>query len=230
MNKTGRKILISDIHGCARTFERLLNKLALKNEDHLFLLGDYIDRGPDSKGVLDLVEALKGKPYFKTALMGNHEALLISDHHAETVKGWHDMGDQELLDSFGIPNLKELPHKYIEQCNALPFYYEDDEMVLVHAGINFKSIPPLLDSKSLMWIRDWYQDLDRAWLGNRLIVHGHTPRTRYEIEAQFAELDKLPILNIDCGCCFVEGKAHGLGYLCAFDFTNRKLIFEENCE
>lgn len=225
-----RKILISDIHGCAKTFQKLLDTLALKPVDELYLLGDYVDRGPDSKGVLDLIMELQKEPFFKTALMGNHEALLVSDHFAETVKGWHDMADTELLESFGIAKLKEIPKQYIDYCDELPYFYEDDEMVLVHAGINFNSIPPLLDKNSLIWIRDWYKDLDRSWLGDRIIVHGHSPRTQFEILEQFEQLEQLPVLNIDCGACFAESKEHGLGYLCAFDITNRELIFEENCE
>lgn len=196
--------------------------------DQLFLLGDYIDRGPDSKGVLDKIKALTEQSYQITTLRGNHEQSLINDHYSETKKGWFSMADDELLKSFAIQNLKELPVSYIEQCKSMPLHYITDEMVLVHAGINFETQNPLSDEMSLMWIRDWYERIDREWLGNRIIIHGHTPLTKFEIQDQFAQLDSLRILNIDCGACFYGKTEFGLGYLCAYDFTNNKLHFEEN--
>ena len=50
-----RQIAVSDIHGCLKTFDNLLDKLALTQLDELFILGDYVDRGPDSKGVIDRI-------------------------------------------------------------------------------------------------------------------------------------------------------------------------------
>ena len=226
----GRKIVIGDIHGCLKTFERLLDTLALEADDQLFLVGDYVDRGPDSKGVLDKVMSLESEAFESVVLMGNHEQLFVNDYKCETEKGWFDMASPELLKSFGLPNLKPLPVTYPRFCNTLPLYYEDDDLVIVHAGFNFELDDPLSDEKSMLWIRDWYKYLDKAWLGERILVHGHTPRTRTEIRKQFSMLDKLPILNVDCGACFPEGKSHGLGYLCAYDHTHRRLYFEPNAE
>jgi len=70
-----RQIAISDIHGCARTFQALLDKIQLSTNDQLYLLGDYIDRGPDSKGVIDTILGLINAGYRVQTLMGNHEKM-----------------------------------------------------------------------------------------------------------------------------------------------------------
>jgi len=226
-----RKILISDIHGCLATFQRLLNQIEFDSEkDNLYLLGDFIDRGPDSKGVIDEIMRMKEEGYNIFLLRGNHEQMLLSDHHAETVKGWHDMADEEFKQSFGIKNLTELPQAYIDFCNSLPYYILDESFVAVHAGINFSPENPLEHPKYLMWIRDWYSNIDYDWLGDRKIIHGHTPQTRQEIEEQFKYFDEKQVLNIDCGAFLSKSKIHGLGHLCAFDISNKKLYFQENVE
>jgi serine/threonine protein phosphatase 1 len=68
---------ISDIHGCYRTFEALIEKIGLCKEDELHLLGDYIDREPGSKEVLDLILKLKSENYHVHCLLGNHEIMLF---------------------------------------------------------------------------------------------------------------------------------------------------------
>jgi serine/threonine protein phosphatase 1 len=226
-----REIFIGDIHGCLATFKRLLYQININDEtDNLYLLGDYVDRGPNSKGVVDKIISLKKEGYKIFPIRGNHEQMLISDHNAETVKGWYDMADEELKNSFGIKNLTELPIQYIEFCKSLPFYIMEDNFIAVHAGINFIFDNPLEHSEDILWIRDWYDKVNYDWLQKRKIIHGHTPQTRQEIEEQFKCLDETKILNIDCGVYSSASKIHGLGYLCAFDLTNRKLYFQENIE
>ena len=115
-----RKILIGDIHGCLATFKALLEQINIHREtDKLFLPGDYVDRGPDSKGVIDEIISLQQTGYAVLPIRGNHEQMLIADHHAETVKGWHDMADEELKKSFGIENLSQLPTTHLSPIEQL---------------------------------------------------------------------------------------------------------------
>ena len=72
-----RSFAITDIHGCANTLDALLDQIGLSQSDHLYLLGDYIDRGPRSKEVLDILLALQRKQYPMTVLRGNHEQLFL---------------------------------------------------------------------------------------------------------------------------------------------------------
>lgn len=225
-----RKIFISDIHGCLDTFNELLKQLALKEEDHLFLLGDYIDRGPHSKGVIDRIIELRKAEFKLTTLRGNHEQSLIYDYISETVKGWKDMADEELKRSFGIERLAQLPKPYFEFFNELPIFHHEDDFIAVHAGLNFRYEDPFHSEDDLMWIRDWYKNIDYKWLGERVIIHGHTPQTIQEIEKQLGELEEKRVINIDGGAFIAQQKGNGLGHLCAFDWTNKLLYFQENIE
>ena len=225
-----RTLFIGDIHGCVYTLKALLKQLQPTQDDYLYFLGDYINRGPDSKGVIDTIITLKDEFPNTVTLTGNHEQLLINDYIAETEKGWHNMADEEFTSSFNIKNLKQLPKQYIEFCKTLPFYHEDPNFIAVHAGLNFEDTNPLASKEHLIWIRNWYHNIDYKWLGDKVIIHGHTPLTIQEIEAQFSNYKNTQVLNIDCGVFMHEQKAHGLGYLCAFDFTNEKLYFQENLD
>ena len=77
----------------------------------------------------------------------------------------------------------------------------------------------------MLWIRNWYENIDYNWLGDRIIVHGHTPISKIFIKSMFEDLKKNQYLDIDAGCVF---QRHGYGDLCAVDLTNQKLYFEKN--
>src|SRR6478736_5094582 len=110
-----RVFAISDIHGCAKTFVSLVEKvIKLTREDKLFLLGDYIDRGPDSKGVIDYIIQLEQKGFDVTALRGNHEEMLlkgITDSHF--LEMFLKNGGDKTLEGFGVKHPKELPIEYL---------------------------------------------------------------------------------------------------------------------
>ena len=76
-NRMCRRFVVADIHGCAATFTELLAQLDVQRCDTLYLRGDYIDRGPHSKGVLDQILALLADGYALCPLRGNHEQLLL---------------------------------------------------------------------------------------------------------------------------------------------------------
>jgi serine/threonine protein phosphatase 1 len=225
-----RTFLIGDIHGCVNTFDALLSKIGISREDHIILLGDYVDRGLFSKQVIDKITEIQDQGFRITALKGNHEEMFVNNYLAEVEKGWHQMGDDELLQSFGKSDMKSIPKSYIEFCDQLPLYHADVSLIAVHAGLDFGSEDHFGKSEYLLWSRDWYSNIDYNWLNNRIIVHGHTPRTIDEIKTQFGDLEKDRVLNIDGGAFLSEQKLHGLGHLCAFDYTNMKLIFQENVE
>ena len=73
----GRRLVITDIHGCAKTFAKLLDKIGLNEDDQLFLLGDYINRGPRSKQVIDHILDLNEDGFNVFPLIGNHEETLL---------------------------------------------------------------------------------------------------------------------------------------------------------
>ncbi len=225
-----RKIAITDIHGCINSFWALLDQLALTTSDELYLLGDYIDRGPNSKGVIDHIWQLQEDGYQIECLRGNHEQLLLESRQRPGQNMlWLANGGWETLASFKIQSTYRVPQEYLKFCQGLPYYLEVDHYILVHAGLSFDNEDPLADREAMLWIREWYDNIDRDWLGDRIIVHGHTPISLAQINLQYKNIKKTPALDIDGGCVH-KGKRPGLGYLCALDMTNWKLYFQDNID
>jgi len=220
-----RKFAISDIHGTRRTFLALLDKIQLTTADELYLLGDYIDRGPDSKGVIDEIWQLQAAGYQVHCLRGNHEQLLLDLIAAPTEYWGIAYPDRQMYRSFGIKAAHDLPLVYYEWMQQLPFFFTVDEYLLVHAGLNFRAAFPLLDRSAMLWIRDWRAVIDRSWLKGRIIVHGHTPTPRNVIENYLATVDQTPVLVIDNGCVYPH--IQGMGSLCALELMERQLFFQE---
>jgi len=225
-----KKFAISDIHGCADTFEALLNKIQFSTEDELYLLGDYIDRGPDSKGVIEDIWQLQDEGYHIKCLRGNHEQLMIdSKIDRQSAYIWMVNGGDKALDSFGGLILDEVPQKYFDWMENLPYYFEVDNFILVHAGFKFDMPDPFLEKHAMIWQRGWYQRINYDWLGDRIIVHGHTPMSSFKIQNSFTTIKKTQYLDIDAGCVF-KNRILGGGKLCAMDLTNMELVFQENIE
>ena len=225
-----RKFAISDIHGCARTFDALLEKIQFTTADKLYLLGDYIDRGNDSKGVIDDIWQLQDEGYQVKCLRGNHEQLMLdSKIDRDSAYIWMANGGDKALDSFGGIILDEIPPKYFTWMENLPYSFEVDNFILVHAGFKFDMPDPLMEKHAMIWQRNWYQRINYDWLQDRIIVHGHTPMASHKIEKGFAKIQETQYLDIDAGCVF-KNRILGGGKLCAFDMTNMELVFQENIE
>jgi len=224
-NSTGRRFAISDIHGCLNTFEALLKKIQIQKEDELFLLGDYIDRGKDSKGVIDLIWAMQEEGFQVHCLRGNHEQMMLDAKiHNDKAPMWLMNGGAETVESF--PN-DFVQDDYFNWIMGLPYYFELDDYLLVHAGFNFRDRTPFHDITAMLWIRNWYEDLNRHWLGERVIIHGHTPTKRPILKERLKNISEVPIVNVDCGCYFSK---EGLGFLAAFDLDEQAYIFQRNVE
>lgn len=223
-----REIALSDIHGCNRTLLAMLDLLAVSKADTLYFLGDYVDRGPDSKGVIDSIWRMQSEGYQVHCLMGNHEALTVADYETTQNTGRPDLGDARLLSSFFAQSILDIPVEYINWMRNLPRYAEIPGYILVHAGLDFGYDNPFENQDALIWIRDWYDSVNRDWLGDRQVVHGHTPITTEACRMMFARQEQLPVLDIDCGAVFYNSQHYG--QLCAFDLTNRALIFQPNVE
>jgi len=226
-----RQFAISDIHGCNITFGNLLDQIAFSTSDELYILGDLIDRGPDSKGVFDRVFQMQKEGYQVHCLRGNHEQMCLDAvSEEESVVGmWEVNGGLQTMRSFDAMRPSQIPGKYLEFISELPYCFELDEYILVHAGLNLKRHIPLMDPKSMLWTRGWYKDFDdnraEQWLDDRIVVHGHTPISNRETSNMLQNVDRLPVVNIDNGCVFV-GRKVGLGFLCAFDLTHQQLFWE----
>ncbi|MCW3075144.1 MAG: hypothetical protein JWP69_2213 [Flaviaesturariibacter sp.] len=217
----GRTFAIGDIHGCNATFQLLLAKLNLSLRDTLYCLGDYIDRGPDSKGVIDTILNLREQGFTVHTLRGNHEQLLLDARESySNNRLWLNNGGDTTLKSFGIKNINNLPERYTAFFQQTEHYLLAGNVILVHAGLNFNADDPLTDRYAMLWTRDPF--IDGQWLDDRIVVHGHTPRPLSYIEAQGG-----PVYDLDGGCVY-SGK--GYGHLVAMNLDTKELTVQPNRE
>lgn len=168
---------IGDVHGCLDKLVALLDRCMAHSGGRpmrLVFLGDYIDRGPDSRGVIELLRKVQIEmPDAVTCLRGNHEALLIEAGKTGDNGLWLLNGGGQTLASYGTSDVAGLPRDHLDWIAALPLFFDDGRRFFVHAGVN-PAVP--LDQQSeedLLWIREPFFASDRDY--GRLIVHGHTP-------------------------------------------------------
>lgn len=221
-----RQFAISDIHGCAKTFRKLvLEVIHLSKEDTLYLLGDYINKGPDSKSVIDFIFELQHSGYRLKCLRGNHEQYLI-----EGLKySWEEIafvnrGGRQTLQSFGVNSVFQIPSRYVKFIQSLPYYFEIENYLLIHAGLNFDLDDPFKDDYAMLNIRNMEVDLKKT--GNKKIIHGHVPQSYLDIEneAGFSENH----ISIDGGC--VYSHIHALNHLVALEIQSGKLYLQLNID
>jgi serine/threonine protein phosphatase 1 len=228
MNKY-RRIAIGDIHGCFRTFRKIVEEiLRPEKEDILFLLGDYIDRGPKSKDVIDYIISLRENSYDIRPVMGNHEFMLLrSLEDPEYFRLWTWNGCAATLESFGVDPLMtgeresvfRIPDPYVAFCRSLPLYEETEGFLMVHAGLPAGAGKPEEDIQSLLWTRS--EAVNRQILGQRRLIHGHTPVTLEAIRERVKNPDAR-VINLDGGCVY-RGNSF-LGNLVALDLETFHLF------
>lgn len=183
---------IGDVHGRADMLDELLWRIkddagSLYNAKLIFL-GDYVDRGPDSRGVIDRLISLRKDHDDAVFLKGNHEALML-DFLAdpEDLSQWLEWGGEETLESYGIdPAGKEhralaaelaaaAPKSHLEFLNGLALTHIEGDYLFVHAGV--KPGAPLEEQTEadLLWIRKRFHNAAPDARPDYVVVHGHTP-------------------------------------------------------
>jgi len=208
---TGRLIAVGDIHGCHIEFSELLEQLELKGDDRLVLLGDLVNRGPDSRKVLATARQVGA-----VSLLGNHELRLLK---------FRKTGDKKYMKEHDIETFDSLSPEDWAYLEAMLLTYEEPElnMVFVHGGF----LPTLPWNKQPAEVITRIQVVDKdgnprkradspdsppwadLWGGPPFVVYGHTPRP---------EIYKLKwSIGIDTGC--VMG-----GSLTAYILPERRIL------
>ena len=154
----------------------------------MIFLGDYIDRGPDSKEVIDFIMQLQAEGYNITALKGNHEDFCVkaweADKNRKIIPGlmttksyaqelWEINGGAKTQESFGAIRPSEIPEKYIRWMKSLEYFVVSDKFIAVHAGLNFNLDDPFSDTYSMLWIREFRIKPEK--INNKILIHGHSP-------------------------------------------------------
>ena len=176
-----RTIVFGDIHGCLAAFNALLEAIQPQSSDTIVTAGDYVDRGPDSKGVLDrlleLEQQLKLVP-----LLGNHEEMMLAvlERRMEPY-GWLNHGGVETMESYGFNgDLNCVPKSHIELMKRMPNFFETDTHFVVHA--NYEAQLPLEEQpkEMLRWVKIT-EILSEPHISGKRAVVGHTHNRQGEI-------------------------------------------------
>jgi len=218
----GNRFVISDIHGCLQTLEELIEKMQLTKDDQVFFLGDYIDRGRESAGVLDYIIDLKNR-YQVFPLKGNHEddlLLLLKIKNQNLIERYLKNENKRALFNSDY----QLHEKYFNFITQLPYFIVLEEYILVHAGFDFKKPKPFENTEQMLWIRNMEYDGSQA--NNKIIIHGHTPYPLDEIQTKLKNHNK--IIPLDNGCFF--NKDEDFGNLLCLNLTTRELIVQKNID
>ena len=215
-----RLFAISDIHGCFRPFyELVVDIIRLRRSDRLILLGDYIDRGEQSKEVIDFIIDLQKNGFNIKALIGNHEQMLINCwYEPDLMHLWSMNGGLSTLQSFGIGNIREIDKLYLEFFNSLDYYLILGNVIFVHAGFDDFAPDPFLDKQSMIW--ECSLSYQNPLLSGKTIIHGHRPKTIAYVTRLLRE--RSPVIPIDTGC--VYNKETGYGFLSALELNSMTLF------
>lgn len=219
-------IAIGDVHGCPATLDALLEKLSPAPDDHLVFVGDYIDRGPDSKQVIDRLLALQEEQPC-TFLRGNHEALMLEYLGAEgdeatatrALRLWQQNGGGRTLRSYANGRAAHLPEAHVAFVRGTKRYHETPEFFFVHAGLKpertIRENVEASDDRVFLWERGHLDVPELAW--EKPVVCGHTP--------QREPISREKLIAIDTGC--VYHMHQGLGRLTAVHLPAREFVSVE---
>lgn len=231
MDTNGKRIYaIGDIHGCLAELEQVQAniRLDLMNRPHadpvVIYIGDFMDRGPDSKGVIDKLIAAQDGPVETYFLLGNHDKMLLdylNDPSQMATKELHwlnpRLGGNETLRSYGIDPDGDAVHGLFQATypkehrtflTHLSAYVEIGKYVFVHAGIR-PDIPMNKQiEQDLIWIREPF--LSHAADHGFTVIHGHTPVKQVENHGNRIAIDTGAVFGRHLSCLVSEGSDQSL--------------------
>jgi serine/threonine protein phosphatase 1 len=224
-----RAYAVGDVHGHASLLDGMFARVArdLQERPHAgdvleVFLGDYVDRGPDSAGVVERLAAPPAPGRRRVCLRGNHEeALLDFLDDPATLPRWAAFGGLESLASYGVPTrymgrradpeacrdafAARIPPHHLAFLRGLPRWHTEGDVLFVHAGIR-PGIPlPEQDPEDLVWIRDAF--LSHPGPHPVRVVHGHTPAERPTVLPHRINVDTGAFATGRLTCAVLEGRS-----------------------
>ncbi|MGQ9503738.1 MAG: metallophosphoesterase family protein [Thermogutta sp.] len=202
-----RTIAIGDIHGYDVALRAILEKICPTQRDTIITLGDYVDRGPGSREVIEGLIELQNHTHL-VPILGNHDEMMLSiwEGSHEFFDDWLHYGGAATLASYNTATLENIPKEHIlflQQCRV---FFETDHHLFVHA--NYEETSPLSeqDTFTLRW-KSLRQRLPGPHISGKKAIVGHTAQRNFEI------FDVGYLLCIDT-CCY------GGGWLTALDVVS----------
>ncbi|NIP85869.1 MAG: serine/threonine protein phosphatase [Planctomycetales bacterium] len=176
-----RVIAIGDIHGCSQALSALLDAIQPQPADTIVTLGDYVDRGPDSPGVIDRLIQLQTR-YHLVPILGNHDEMLLEVIRGELRRElWSVCGGDATLKSYGYQgDYNVIPAAHIEFLEQCVNYYEIETHFFVHASYDAGLALEQQSENVLRW-RKLTEEIPRPHVSGRIAILGHTPDPHGEI-------------------------------------------------
>ncbi len=213
-------IAIGDIHGCLHSLKSLLGKLEKYNDRRFIFIGDYIDRGPESKGVVDLLLEFR-KQHDCIFLRGNHEQMLLDALQKSEFNLWLTNGGRITLHSYDTNERKmDIPEDHLDFYRDTKIFYDTPEYFFVHAGLApHKTVAESIEDEDehaeFLWERSHLNAPETAW--EKKVIFGHTPR--------LTPLKREKMLGIDTGCVY---NSMGYGVLTAV-LLPEEMFIQQDC-
>lgn len=198
---TARLLAFGDIHGCRAQLRTLLETVAPDEHDRLIFLGDYIDRGPDSAGVIDDLLELRARCPQCIFLRGNHEQMLLDALAGSDSRLFLFNGGDRTIASYRERGAWPPPAEHLAFFQQLPALYTTEQFIFVHAGLRPGLAVKSQHPDDLLWIRDAF--LDSAYDWGKPVVFGHTPREEPLLTANRIGLDTGCVFGGRLTCCDV---------------------------
>lgn len=204
-----RRFVIGDIHGCAKALRSLLEAIDPQADDEIVFLGDYIDRGPDSRDVIQQIIDLR-QCCRVVALRGNHEIMLLGVALGGLNDAvWLENGGVATVSSYG-GSLSKIPPDHLEFFQRLEPYHETNDTIFVHAGYDHQLDMHEQDFATIYW-KHLPIPLPPPHKSGKRVIVGHTPQPSGHV------LDAGHMVCIDTYC-------FGGGYLTAFETETCSVI------
>ena len=229
---------IGDIHGCLNELTSLHKKILTHDKfdvknDLIIYLGDYIDRGKNSKEVINQILKLKNNKIKTVNLMGNHDEFMIDFlfNNKNNIQNWLNFGLDQTLRSYGIEVvdfikdgfgddiidqlrntlLSTMSEEHVNFFKDLELSFSSEKYLFVHAGIDPKKTLEDQTKEDFLWSRS-KSFFDKDFKAQKIIVHGHTPEENI--------INNPNRINIDTGCYF-SGK---LSSVCLSDYDDSRIF------
>jgi serine/threonine protein phosphatase 1 len=220
LSDSRRIIAVGDIHGCLLSLKKLIEEVGLEPEDQLVFLGDMMDRGSQTRGVIEFVMKLR-KRYNCHFLMGNHEKMFLDYLENGNAKWWFENGGRATLKSYGCKKGLDLPREHVNFLKGFHYFLETENFVFVHGGLdpemnvsnNFKFYLP----EEFCWLQrhmsqEFVERNEYKW--EKTVVCAHTTVKEPLILKR--------LIGIDTGCVYKDNPL--LGRLTAVVLPERRIV------
>jgi len=198
-----RLLAIGDIHGCLDLLLKLIEKVAPTADDQIVFLGDYIDRGPESRGVVEYLLALQQQFPETVFLRGNHEQMLHDFLTGTDTLMYLLNGGASTLESYETKDNPKpvIPPEHLAFLNNLQNSFICGDFIFVHAGLRPGIAIEEQNEHDMLWIRGEFINSDYVW--DKKVIFGHSPQPEVLMRDNMIGLDTGAFYNGCLTCCDV---------------------------